>query len=90
MTYFLCYGSNTIQDYTGKVWANNMNGVYLRSNTAANLSAAMNDQLLIDLNNAGGTWTFNKAINLKGTRTAASDTAVAALGVKTVTVTVTP
>jgi hypothetical protein len=90
MTYFYCSGNNTIQDYTGKVWANNMNGVYLRSNTAANLSAAMNDQLLIDLNNAGGTWTGTKTINLKGTRTAASDTAVAALGVKTVTVTVTP
>ena len=88
MTYFNCYGSNTIQQYTGKTWANNMQRVYLRSNTATNLTAQMNDQLLIDLNNAGGTWSVEKIINLKGTRTTASDSAVASLVTKGVTVTV--
>jgi hypothetical protein len=88
MTSFYCQGLNTIQDYTGKVWASNMRRVYLRSDTVANLSAAQNDQLLIDLNNAGGTWNSEKQINLKGTRTTASDAAVTALGVKGVSVTV--
>jgi predicted small secreted protein len=88
MTTFYLSGSNTIQTYTTQSFASNMQRVYLRSGTSTNLTAAMNDQLLIDLNTAGGTWNTDKQINLKGSRTSASDAAVAALITKTVSVTV--
>ena len=86
MTYFSCGGANTITEYTSRNFAKNMQRVYLRSNTSINLSASNNDQLLIDLNNAGGTWSGEKLINLKGTRTTASDAAVASLIAKGVSV----
>jgi hypothetical protein len=79
-------GSNTINSYTyPKTWASTTNKILLNGST--NLSAALNDQVLIDLNNAVTTWAGEKIVYLKGTRTSASDAAVTALTAKGVTVT---
>jgi hypothetical protein len=93
LTYFVCRGSNTIGDYSGKAWANNQRRVYLVPVAGGGLSSAEIDQLLIDLAAAGGTWSGEKQVYLRGTnaaRTAASDAAVATLVSKGVSVTTTP
>ena len=92
VTYFACIGSNTIGDYSGKIWAYNQRRVYLAPATGGGLSSAEIDQLLINLATAGGTWSVEKQVYLRGTnaaRTTASDAAVATLVSKGVTVTTT-
>ncbi len=92
LTYFYCTGFNTIGDYSGKTWANNQRRVYLVPVAGGGLSSAEIDQLLIDLAAAGGTWTADKQVYLRGTnaaRTSASDAAVATIVSKGVTVTTT-
>ena len=92
LTYFSCSGSNTIGDYSGKAWANNQIRIYFVPVAGGGLSSAEIDQLLIDLAAAGGTWSADKQVYLRGTnaaRTAASDAAVATLVSKGVTVTTT-
>lgn len=90
MTSFYCTGSNTISDYTTRTWANNQQRVYLIPVAPGGLDSTEVDQLLIDLAAAGGTWTGDKQVYIKGTcaaRTAASDAAVATLLGKGVSVT---
>jgi len=68
-----------------------------RLDTSTNLSSTVIDNLLIDMDSYGGgiTWTTvcsvsAPSISLNGTRTSASDAAVASLNGKGVTVTITP
>ena len=92
MSSFNCTGYNTVADYSGKTWANNQRRVYHVPISGGGLSSAEVDQLLIDLASAGGTWSTEKQVYLKGTnaaRTSASDAAVATLVSKGVTVTTT-
>ncbi len=92
LIYFYCLGSNTIGDYSGKTWANDQRRVYHIPVAGGGLSSAEIDQLLIDLAAAGGTWSVEKQVYLRGTnaaRTSASDAAVATLVSKGVTVTTT-
>ena len=89
LTYFYCLGSNTIGDYSGKTWANDQRRVYHIPVAGGGLSSAEIDQLLIDIAGAGGTWNADKEVHLRGTnaaRTSASDSAVATLVSKGVTV----
>lgn len=87
MTTFDVKGANSISDYTsGRTWANNMKKV-ISLPSSGGLSSTEVDNLLIDL--SVGTWSVGGEINLKGTnaaRTPASNSAVALLGTKGVTV----
>jgi len=79
-TYIVVTGSNTCVYNTTDglhTWPSNMRMVYCRSSLATSLTSAMIDALLIDL--AATTWTGDKTISLKGTRTSASDAAIATL-----------
>lgn len=81
-------GSNTISDYTaGRTWANNMKTVKVLP-ISGGLSATEIDNLLIDLSVVS--WQTGGAIDLRGAnspRTTSSNSAVALLGTKGVTVT---
>lgn len=71
-------GSSTLTYPTSsgtRSWPAGMDRIYLRSQT---LPTASIDALLIDLA-AQSSWTGNKVVNLKGTRSSASDAAVATL-----------
>lgn len=71
-------GSSTLTYPTSsgaRSWPAGMNQIYLRSQT---LPTASIDALLIDLA-AQSSWTGYKTINLRGTRSSASDTAVSTL-----------
>ena len=89
--YFNCAGKNTIDTYTTKVWAANLEYIRLIPVSPGGLDSSEIDQLLIDL--AATTWTGAKVITLAGTnaaRTSASDAAVATLTGLNVTVTTNP
>ena len=74
-------GSNSISDYTTKVWGTTMNEIVLLS-ASGGLTTAEVDQLIIDCASTIVTWTDNKRIIIQGTnaaRSAASNAAVATL-----------
>ncbi len=82
------YLTNTVSaiTYTPRTWGNTMDTIYL-PNVSISTSSAL-DNLLIDLNRDVTTWTGTKLLRFKGTRSSASDAAVASLVAKGVTVTI--
>jgi hypothetical protein len=70
--------------YTAKAWINGVQIIYLGSG----LSNSEIDDLIIDL--SAVTWAGDKILNIRGSRTAASDAAVTSLEAQGVTVTVSP
>ena len=86
MKYFVCTGANTLSGYTPSAKASTQQRFYLTGlNT---MSAADVDNILIDYDAAGGTWTGDKNITIQGNaanRTSASDAAYASLATKLTT-----
>ena len=91
VTYVGISGRNTCTYNTAsgsRTWASGMRQVYCRSTTTTSLTSAMIDAILIDLS-AQATWSNERSVSLKGTRTSASDAAVSTLTGYGVVVTVT-
>ncbi len=91
VTYVAISGYNTCTYNTAsgsRTWASGMRYVYCRSVGATSMTSAMIDAILIDLS-AQATWSNDRSVSLKGTRTSASDAAVSTLTGYGVVVTVT-
>jgi hypothetical protein len=83
MTYFVCEGSNTLSGYTPSAKASNQARFLLTGQNT--LSATDVDNILIDYDAAGGTWTGEKEITIQGNaedRTSDSDAAYDSLAIK--------
>ena len=90
LTTFRCSGSNTISGYSlGHVFSNNFQYILSLPSSGSGLDSSEVDNLLIDLSQVP-TWSGSKIVNIAGNnaaRTSASDSAVAILVSKGVSVT---
>jgi len=71
LTYFACWGSNTISDYSGKTWTTKPATFKLIPVSPSGLSQSEIDQLLVDFDE-DLTWSAGNIIDLRGTNAAPS------------------